>query len=356
MGKIVSGRPFMLLYISTNGPPTASTTKFRINVCFARLGSVRFGFRIPGNWYLGNLIETSNNMNKSENAELVTREDQGGVELSLHDLVAFIRRNLGTLLGGALIGGVLGLAMAFIQPLQWEASTLIQVGQLGNAGGVGNAIEPPLRVVDRIKNRSFQNDVLRNLGLMTDEDDSTAKVFRDTLKVKLEKSELLNLTLRGMSPDEAKLHMSAVVNELKKIHARISVPTISRWHQELASIERELKQANTEAEGLAKSLDSQSNLINDKNFSQVALLSNILIMREVELREFHDQKRMLEERLSPERTFDTNVLGRIEISTKPVFPKKSLYILAGLVTGLLLGALLLILRSVGSRNDALIKS
>jgi hypothetical protein len=191
---------------------------------------------------------------------------------------------------------------------------------------------------------------------MTDEDDSTAKVFRDTLKVKLEKSELLNLTLRGMSPDEAKLHMSAVVNELKKIHARISVPTISRWHQELASIERELKQANTEAEGLAKSLDSQSNLINDKNFSQVALLSNILIMREVELREFHDQKRMLEERLSPERTFDTNVLGRIEISTKPVFPKKSLYILAGLVTGLLLGALLLILRSVGSRNDALIKS
>jgi uncharacterized protein involved in exopolysaccharide biosynthesis len=350
----------MLLYISTNGPPTASTTKFRINACFARLGSVRFGFRIPGNWYLGNLIETSNNMNKSENAELVTREDQGGVELSLHDLVAFIWRNLGTLLGGALIGGVLGLAMAFIQPLQWEASTLIQIGQLGNAGGaeggIGTNIEPPLRVVDRIKNRSFQNDVLRNLGLMTDEDDSTAKVFRDTLKVKLEKSELLNLTLRGMSPDEAKLHMSAVVNELKKIHARISVPTISRWHQELASIERELKQANTEAEGLAKSLDSQSDLINDKNFSQVALLSNILIMREVELREFHDQKRMLEERLSPERTFDTNVLGRIEISTKPVFPKKSLYILAGLVTGLLLGALLLILRSVGSRNDALIKS
>jgi capsular polysaccharide biosynthesis protein len=299
-------------------------------------------------------------MNKSESAELVTREDQGGVELSLHDLVAFIRRNLGILLGGALIGGVLGLAMAFIQPLQWEASTLIQVGQLGNAGGaeggIGTNIEPPLRVADRIKNRSFQNDVLKNLGLMTGEDDSNANVFRDTLKVKLEKSELLNLTLRAMSPDEAKLHMSAVVNELKKIHTRISVPTISRWHQELASIDRELKQANTEAERLAKSLDRQSDLINDKNFSQVALLSNILIMREVELREFHDEKRMLEERLSPERTFDTNVLGRIEVSTKPVFPKKSLYILAGLVMGLLLGVLLSILRSVGSRNDALIKS
>jgi len=291
-------------------------------------------------------------MNESKNAGLVNDGDQLDDELGLVNFAAFIRVNLRTLLFAAFIGGVLGLAVTFILPAQWEASTLIRIGQLGNAGAVGNAIEPSLQTVDRVKGKSFQNDVLRNLGLMTGEDDSNANVFRDTLKVKLEKSELLNLTLRGMSPDEAKLHMDAVVNELKKIHTRISVPTISRWHQELASIERELKQANTEAERLAKSLDGRSDSFNDRNFSQAALLSNILIARQGELRAFRDRKLELEERLSPERTYATDVLGRIEISTKPVFPKKSLFTLAGLFTGLFFGVLLSILRSSGSRSDA----
>ena len=292
-------------------------------------------------------------MSKSENAALATREDQyDDDQLSLLDLVAFIRRNLGILLGGALIGGVLGLAIAFILPAEWEASALVRIGQLGNAGDPGKTIEPSLQVVDRIKNKSFQNDVLKVLGVAIDDNDAKAKVFRDTLKVKLEKSELISLTLRGMSPDEAKQNMNAVVNELKNIHLRMLVPTVSRWHQELASIELELKEANTDAERLAKSLAGQSDALNNKNFSQAALLSNILIAREGELRGFRDRKLMLEERRSPERTFATDVLGRVEVSIKPVFPIKTLFAVAGLVIGLFLGLLLSILRSIGSRSGA----
>jgi hypothetical protein len=293
-----------------------------------------------------------NSMSKSENVALVANNDQFDEGISLLDLGAFIRRNLGTLLGGALIGGVLGLALAFIPPSEWEAKALVRIGQYGNAGAAGAAIEPPLQVIDRVKYKSFQNDVLKSLGISTGEDDANAELFRDTLKVKLEKSELINLSLRGRSPDEVKLHMNAVVNELKNIHVRMSGPSINRWKQELESIEQELKQANTQAERLARSLGGQSDSLNDKNFSQAALLSNILIAREGELRSFRDRKRMLEERLSPERTFPTDVLGRIEASQKPVFPKKSLFTVAGLGIGLFLGVLLSMLRSVGSRNGA----
>ncbi|MGZ5029201.1 MAG: hypothetical protein ACXV8I_01205 [Methylobacter sp.] len=291
-------------------------------------------------------------MEKYDSSALMTSEDQFDDELSLYDVAVFIRQNVGIMLGGALIGSVLGLALAFVLPAQWEANALIRIGQLSNAGSAGNSIEPPLQVVDRIKNKSFQNDVLKNLGMVTDEDNPSANLFRNSLKVKLEKSELINLSLRGKSVDEAKQHMDAVVNELRNIHVRMSESTINRWHQELESIEHELKQANTDAERLAKSLAGQSDLLNDKNFSQAALLSNILIAREGELRSFRDRKRMLEERLSPERTFASNVLGRVEVAQEPVFPKKSLFMVAGLVIGLILGVLLSMLRSVGSRNDA----
>lgn len=295
-------------------------------------------------------------MNKSENAYAVTREDQfNDDELSLFDLIAFVRQNIVVILGGALIGGLLGIALAFVLPAQWEASALVRIGQLGNVGDVGSPIEPPLQLVDRIKNKSFQNDVLTRLGLKNGDYDAKAKLFRDTLKVKLEKSELINLTFRGTSSNEVKQQMKAVINELKSIHAKMSAPSISRWQQELASTELELKRASEESERLAKSLNA-TNSSNEHVFSQAALVGNLLIAREGELRSLRERKRMLEEQLSPERTFATSELGRVEVSETPVFPKKPLFGLAGLFLGLLLGVLWCVLRSVGNRRSGLINT
>ena len=58
-----------------------------------------------------------------------------------------------------------------------------------------------------------------------------------------------------------------------------------------------------------KSLDGRTDSLNEKSFSQAALLSNILLAREAELKNSRDRKRVLEEQLSPERTFSTMELG-----------------------------------------------
>lgn len=295
-------------------------------------------------------------MSEFDNVALVTREGQFDNELNLLELVAFIKQNFRILLGGALIGSLLGLAMTFIYPTEWEASALVRIGRLGNVESGGNSIEPALQLVDRIKSKSFQNEVLKELGISITEGNTKAEMFRDTLKVKLEKSELINLTLRSTSPDEAKQHIAAIIHDLKNIHERMSTPTLNRWQQELASIEEELKRASTESERLTKSLASPAEAVSENSFSQSVLLSNILIAREGELRNFRERKRILEEQLSPERSFATNVLGRIEVSTKPVFPKKSLFVIVGLVVGLLLGGLLSMLKSIGCQKNSSIKS
>ena len=274
--------------------------------------------------------------------------------LSMLDMLIFFSKYYKYLLGGGLLGGILGVVIAFTLPAQWEANALVRVGQLGSTGSTGStgsAIEPSLQVVDRIKNKSFQNDVLKNLGLSTDEDDNVGNAFRDSLKVKLEKSDLIGLTIRGSSPEVAKQHMSAVINQIKSIHTKISAPTIQRRQQELASIQLELKKANAESERLVKSLDGRTDSLNEKSFSQAALLSNILLAREAELKNSRDRKRVLEEQLSPERTFSTMELGRVEVSEKPVFPKKSLFALAGLFLGLLFAVLWSALKSISARKN-----
>lgn len=290
-------------------------------------------------------------MNKSESSALATHDGSQDDELSLSDLILFIRRNNRTLLGGAVGGVVLGLAIAFIVPAQWEASALVRIGQLGNAGNAGNVIEPPLQVVDRVKNRSFQNSALTSLKLPISDSDIKAKSFRNSLKVKLEKSELITLTLRATSPSEAEQNMNAVVNELKRVHNNMATSTVNRWHQELAATEQELQRANTESERLTKALDGYAVSINEKIFSQATLLSNILLTREQEIKNIQDRKRILEERLSPERTFQTDVLGRVEISEQPVFPKKTLLAVAGLVIGLLISVLIVVIGASGSRKN-----
>jgi len=269
-------------------------------------------------------------------------------DLTMEDVIKFLKFNFRFFLIGAISGSILGLVIAFSIAPQWEATALLRVGQLGSTGSTGStgiAVEPSLQVVDRIKNRSFQNDVLKSLGLSISEDDRAAKSFRGSLKVKLEKSDLIALSIRGNSQSEAKKNLSAIITEVKKIHTQMLSPSIKRLEQELAAIEQTLMKANAESEWLVKSLDGRTDTLSDKSFSQAALLSNILLVRESELNNARDLKRNLEEALSPERTFSTQEIGRVEVTEKPVFPKKSIFAILGTFIGLLLTLLWVFLKS-----------
>lgn len=296
-------------------------------------------------------------MKLSENVALPAQEKQLNEELSLFDIMVFLRKNYRILLGGALLGIVLGLCAALLLPTEWEATALIRVGQSGNADKTLNSIqpvlvEPALQVVDRIKNISFQKEVMKKIGLSQNEDDDKNKLFRNSLKAKLEKSDLISINIRGLSADSAKLHLDTVVNQLKSIHTKMLAPTINRWRQEFSAIELELKVTNADLQRLTKSLDGSSESLNPSSFAQAALLSNIIIARGGELRGFRERKLILEEMLSPERTFVTAVIGQIEISNKAVYPKKSFFAIAGLIIGLFLGVVLSIFGSIGhSRHN-----
>jgi hypothetical protein len=264
-------------------------------------------------------------MGGSENETSPVSKTQSDDELSLLDLVKFIQRHGVTLLGGALIGGTLGLAVA---------STLI---------------ESPAWAMSRLKeSEPFENNVLKNLGLSPNTSGSKAGLLRNALNVKIEKPDLLYLSIRGTSREMAEQLASATVEELKDVHAKMAEPTIARWRKELDDVTLELERASREFERLSRLLDMQSNSITDRNLYQAVLTSNILFSRETELRGFRERKHTLQEQLSPERTFSTSSWGRTEVSEQPVSPKKSRFAAGGLIIGLLMGVLLALWRSRGS--------
>ena len=278
-------------------------------------------------------------------------ENESTDEFDLLDLVNFIRRNFIYLLGGMLLGVAIALVLAGLLPKQFASTALVKIGEIANVNAagiaIGSTIEPSLQVVDRIKSRSFQDDVLKALKISVDDDDSAlVKQFRNSLKVKLEKSELISLSVNANSRAQANAMMQGVLNQLNTAHYKISYPTISRLKLELVSVNDELKLADKDMKQLSKTLEIQSEKITDMKFSQSVLLNSLRISKEQEYRNFRDTKRMLEERLSPERTFSTHVLGRVEVSKKPVYPNYSIFIMAGLFLGLFAGLLYILARGL----------
>lgn len=286
-------------------------------------------------------------MTNSVNQVLLADGTRPDDEPTLLDLMTFARRHLLALLGGALLGVVLGLAAAYALPTEWEAVARLRVAQLGGAPPV----ELPLRVVDRIMQKSFAANALKRMGFSLDESNSKASLLRDNLKVTVAKSDLVGVRVRGASLDEVERFAAALIAELAGVHAKMAAPTLQRWRNEIQDIDMELSHGDREVEQLRASLERQSRVTQATSLYQSVLTNNILYWRETELRGLRERKRVILEQLSPERTFPTAPLGGIEVSVRPGFPKKSLFAVGGLVIGLFMGVLLSVLSSGSARRN-----
>ena len=284
-------------------------------------------------------------MSGSENKISPDIRTQSDDELSLLDLVRFVRRHGVIILGSTLMGGVLGLAVAFSLPAQWEASALIRVGQLGRSVSAESTVESLSRVVDRLMQKSFKGDALKRIGISPNESDPQVDLLLNSLKVRIEKSDLVSVRVRGTTPEDAMRFVDALTMGLVETHTKMMGPTIQRWHDNVDEIDMELLRLNSEIERLSGLLEKLPRGFSAANFSQVLLLNNTLLTSEAESRKLRESRHILQEQLSPEKTFLTSSLNQTEISTRPVFPQKHLFAAAGLVIGLFIGVLVSLLKA-----------
>jgi LPS O-antigen subunit length determinant protein (WzzB/FepE family) len=70
-------------------------------------------------------------------------------------------------------------------------------------------------------------------------------------------------------------------------------------------------------------------------FAENVLLANILNSKDVEIRDLQQRKLVLEELLSPERTYPTSLIDRPDLPEGPVFPKRTMIVGLAIAAGLL---------------------
>lgn len=261
-------------------------------------------------------------------------------ELYLLDFMKFLRRDSAILLGGTLMGGAMGLAVAFALPEQWEASASIRVGQLE-----AQPVEPIAVAMHRVTQKPFKANALKRMGVSSDEVQPENALLLSSLKVKVEIANLVGVRVRGATPGDAVRFVEALTAELADVHAKMAEPALQLQHDEVEEINAESRQLNSEIGRLKSLLEKSSGEFTATNFSQVALVSKFLLAREEQLRELLKRKREFQSKVTGEQALRTFSLLPIDVSAEPVFPSKSLFATIGLLIGLSMAALLALLRS-----------
>ena len=285
-------------------------------------------------------------------------------EVSLFDLLDKLKDGWHWILGGLFIG-VFGAAMViFITPNQYEAIAIVQVGQVGQvaqvgqvgqvaqagqAGPVGQArqvgqvssmpVEPPGQAVERMKSLAFQSRVAQEI-----EDSSWAEVLRNggntnAIAVSSPKGalSLIDLTVKGGSPEAAKRIASAVIEELAKRHAEIAKPAVDRLALERSLARERLKGAESDLVALSKLVVSTP--VKDDRFTQLSLMTNLRMQKEAEIFYQRQMLSALEGALIPPNTQPAQAIEAVFVREKPVSPKKGLLLALGSVGGLLMGVM-----------------
>ncbi len=238
-------------------------------------------------------------------------------------------------------------AIALSKP-KWEATAVIQIGQVGRSSvdQVSQLIEPPVRAIERMKMKSFEDDVLAKLKISPEEKNPIAKLFRSSLVLKaLGTTDLIQVKIQALSRHHAELWVAAVTDRLKDIHEKLSQPTIDHLRKQQTELNKQVQIIEEERASLLRIVSKSSETSGESQFSANLLLSHLLLQKNAELRDFEMRRLATDEQLTSVRTYPTSLIDRIYVPEKPSSPKRLLIIVVAAVLGLILGAIVAFIRN-----------
>ncbi|MFC4518876.1 Wzz/FepE/Etk N-terminal domain-containing protein [Cupriavidus pinatubonensis] len=258
--------------------------------------------------------------------------------MSFEDGLNFLRRHFGKIICAGVVGAGIGLGLTFVIPKQWEATAILQVGQIASENATPTQIETTARAVERLKLEQFEDRVIVALGLPLEAGESrSADLIRNSSKILLlRNADLIQISTRGNSPDEAKRFAQAYCEELINAHAALAKPSLDKLKADLADVQSSLATEESRRTQLSTLLNASNRAGVVGKFSENVLLNDIVSDNDKQLRQLRLHKNSVEEKLSPERTFNTRILGVVDVTRRAVYPKKVIFAIAGLMVGLFL--------------------
>lgn len=272
-------------------------------------------------------------------------EDQSSA--SVEQRFDALRRLMVAVLVAAFVGGAIGwIVSGLVGRATVQAVALLQVGQVGidTQNGPGSVpVEPVTRALERLRSRAFFNSLLQAMGLPADEKsrDPAAVLLRSSYRVAIPRgSDVIEVQLAQLDEPLARTGVQRVIELLATAHARLADPMVASLRAQRELVEREIGVALAEREALQQPVGLRREAGVGNRFAESVLLGNLLKDRDTEIRELRTRRVLLDELLTPARTFPTALLADGGVAVREVGPDRGRGTLGGAVLGGVLGAVL----------------
>lgn len=272
-------------------------------------------------------------------------------EISIYGFWQVLREGWRWLVGGVALAGVVAGAWLAVASPQYEATGLLQIGQLAQPGQVGQIgqigrvpVESSVRVIERMMFPSFQDQVLKQLG-WGGQNDSRGYLFRHSLKVTLARNtDFVEMKVRGLTRDDAVLVLLATVDHLAATHREQLQPELDSLSADLAATEREAADVVKDFVRLNPVARLQAELPPRDRFSETLLYQQLSLTKAQRLQELDRRAMQLRSWIAlMQRQGTTGLVDLPWLPEQPVFPKRgqtlALAVLGGGFAGLLIAFL-----------------
>lgn len=273
------------------------------------------------------------------NTKISLETPENNDELSLWDIVNFLKESWRWLAGGLIAGLIGAVGFIVISPTQYEASAVIQPATVGlpttattTTTTKGAEVEPVAQTLERLKLATFYTEDLLKACQVTNRQKLAA-----ALKATLVKGNaLIQLSYRAPSVAVAEACMNAVVQKMTQSQVAIAIPIVETLKENLKLTQRRL----SEVEAFQAQLEKRTAASTD---GTSLIMLNALSKREEIARL---QKLVVDQKvqMSPPITQPMQLLEPIYVPDRAVFPKLLPVLVGGLFSGLVLGGLVFFVR------------
>ena len=277
------------------------------------------------------------NRNLPDSGQLSSSD--GDSEISLLDILIFLRGAWKSIVLMGLLGLAISATYLLLTPNQFEAVANIAMGRIASSGA---NIEEPVALINRMSlPSSFDATVIASCGLQ--ESTNLAAQLSKAIKLSIPKgvANVVELKVTRPSPELAQACAASVFDVIAKSQAQMIGP---------------LAQA-TKASNSARLTKVDERLTQDKVLLAKAeqprgVLSPTYFSILTEIRTLEDEREKLTASIDAKDVQSANLQSPIYVADKPVYPKKLISLLAGLMGGLFLGLLI----ALGRQMMAKLKS
>lgn len=235
--------------------------------------------------------------------------------------------------GGAVLGGALGLGAAFVIPPKYAAQGIIQVAQ------VTAPVESVPQTITRMQTLAFREEVVTRLvkqGLVSEASkDAWVKTLdgKAVFRPVKDANTYVEVNIEAPSQQLSRAVVSTVTDVLKERHQPLMNDRLQQVNKSIELAKANLSELEKQYSGAKAALGNQNSA--PVNYLELARLSEAgtLATQRQKLLDLESSK------LAP-ATQPTGLVEPIGVSDRPVSPKKSILTAAGLVLGGMLGTLL----------------